>query len=617
MKKMYKLENGILYCNGKKVFGIGSHYYPSYHPLKVPVDEKGDRVNEAKRDLAMMKEARVNIVRTAAIGSIAEGENGVETSFPMGDIIAKECDKNGIALIVRLNGYDVTLKKRENALMIDEKGEPIKDCWNYFVRNCMNNDEVTNDNKKITRAGGRHFASYPCVVGYQIYNEPSYPNLGFFDYNEHSVEKYKKWLVEKGTVSEEESRLIKPPKRRPTYSEETDSWMNWRLFHLERLNDYLNEIAVEAKKSGGEKEVLTCMTVCPVQQGSSIRGADYFRNAEGMDIVGITLYLPSKGPTYFEHSRVLDYASGAAASQGKHLWVVECDGKMSLSSHDYEVNIYSIIGSGAKGIMPYQWRGDIVAEGSPEPDGYGMLYNDGTPTEKYQSFIKMNELLSTFGERLVDKERFNAGVGILFSERANAYCDAIENGNIQDSWQGRESSILNAMAIYRDLKTRFVSAHGVRTKDLINSGIKVLLIPCSEGLDEREWSEIRAFEIGGGKLYWYNRHLSAYQTEDKRVLFLDKILSENQIKAIASTDCSCVDVKILEGENEYAFAVVNYDDDQTEKTDVKIEFSFDTSQSKCEFITVDGKSELSLLGSDKKYLIIPRLTSGGIIFLKK
>lgn len=614
---MYRLKNGILYRDDKRVFGIGSHYYPSYHPLKVPVSENDDRVGEAKRDLRQMKDAYVNIVRTAAIGSIIEGEDDVKTSFPIGDIIAAECNKNDLALIVRLNGYDVTLKKRENALMLDEKEEPIKDCWSWFVRNCLNNNVVTEDNKKITRMGGQHFASYPCVVGYQIYNEPAYPHLGFFDYNEHSIKKYRTWLVEKGIVTKEESELIIPPRRRPTYMEDTQPWINWRLFHLERLNDYLNEIAQDAKASGEGKEVLTCMTACPVQQGSTIRGADYFRNAEGMDIVGITLYLPSKGPTYFEHSRVLDYAAGAASSQGKHLWVVECDGKISLSPHDYEVNMYSIIGSGAKGIMPYQWRGDIVVDGAPEPDGYGMLYNDGTPTEKYKSFVKMNKLLSEYGEKLVDKEPLHTGIGILFSETCNAYCDALENGAIQDAWQGKESSILNAMAVYRDLKKQFISTCGLRTKDLASLQIKVLMIPYSVGLSTKEWEELRAFEKNGGALYWYNRHLSAYQTEESQVLFLENILSKHQMQAPARTDCPFVDIKVLEGEEEYAFTIINYDEHCLEKENVKIEISLPVSETNCEYVTANEKCMLPIIGKDKKYVIIPRLTSGGIIFIKK
>ncbi len=614
---MYKLKNGILYQNDKKVFGIGSHYYPSYHPLKVPVKESGDREGEAKRDLRLMKDAYINIVRTAAIGKVVEDGDGATVSFPMGDIIARECDKNDLALIVRLNGYDNTLKKRENSLMIDDNGEPIKDCWNYFVRNCLSNDEVTFDNKKITRFGGAHFNLYPCVVGYQIYNEPAYPNLGFFDYNEHSVKAYRKWLVNKGVTTEEESSSVIPPTRRPTYAEDKTPWINWRLFHLEKLNDYLNEIAAEAKKSGDDKEVLTCMTVCPVQQGSSIRGADYFRNAEGMDIVGITVYLSPKGPTYFEHSRVLDYAESAAASQGKHLWVVECDGKINLSPHDYEVNIYSIIGSGAKGIMPYQWRGDIVVDGAPEPDGFGMLYNDGRPTEKYQSFVKMNKLLYNCSESLVNKERLNQGVAILFSESVNAYCDAAENGDNKDSWKGRESSILNAMAVYRDLKRYFVSAYGVRTKDLTSLNIKVLFIPYSEGLSETEWSKIRAFEKNGGTVYWYNRHLSAYQTEDIRLLFIDDILAENKICPPVFTDSSCVDVKVLEDDCEYALTVVNYDERNEEKSNVKIELCLPFASKECQLVTADGIQTLSVSCADKKYVIIPRLTSGGIIFIKK
>ena len=105
----YRLKNGILYINGKAEFGIGSHYYPSYHPKKVPVPENGDRLGEMKRDLAGMKAAHVNIVRTAAIGDFTLGEKGYEGRFPLGKAIAEETEKLGMALAVRLNGYETHL----------------------------------------------------------------------------------------------------------------------------------------------------------------------------------------------------------------------------------------------------------------------------------------------------------------------------------------------------------------------------------------------------------------------------------------------------------------------------------------------------------------------------
>jgi|GEM_PF-6189936 len=48
---MYEVTNGILHNNGRPELAIGVSYYASYHNLKVPVPENGDRVGEMKKDL--------------------------------------------------------------------------------------------------------------------------------------------------------------------------------------------------------------------------------------------------------------------------------------------------------------------------------------------------------------------------------------------------------------------------------------------------------------------------------------------------------------------------------------------------------------------------------------
>ena len=67
---MYKIKNGILMHNGKKVYALGQSYYPSFHHAKYPVPPEGDRIGEMKKDLRMMKEMGFNHVRFAASGGV-------------------------------------------------------------------------------------------------------------------------------------------------------------------------------------------------------------------------------------------------------------------------------------------------------------------------------------------------------------------------------------------------------------------------------------------------------------------------------------------------------------------------------------------------------------------
>ena len=65
---MYRVENGFLHKDGKRLFVLGESYYPSFHPCKFPVKPEDDRYGEMEKDLKMMAQAGFNHVRFAALG---------------------------------------------------------------------------------------------------------------------------------------------------------------------------------------------------------------------------------------------------------------------------------------------------------------------------------------------------------------------------------------------------------------------------------------------------------------------------------------------------------------------------------------------------------------------
>ena len=610
----YCLKNGILYLNGKAAFGIGSHYYPSYHPQKVPVSGGGDRMGEMKRDFADMKAAHVNIVRTAALGEYSLQGGKVTGSFPLGEAIAAELNKLGIALAVRLNGYDNGLNVYPDEKMLDENGKPLEKSWPQFITNCVCHEGAKRDNEKVTEAGAEFFGKFKNVVGFQIFNEPAFPALGFYDYNPHSLKEYRK-------VRETEGKNPEPPRRRPTYNESPDEWIDWRLFNAEKFNDYLNFLAAAAKRRKPQAETFTCMTCCPVQIGSSMRGADYFRVAEKMDILGITLYLDCKGAFYYEHSRVTDYAESAAAVFGKHFWLIEYNAKADMTARDFEVETYAAIGSGVKGIMYYQWRGDLVFADSPEPNGFGIVYNDHTPTKKYASAIRMHDMIYDLSDKIVCKERVRQGVGILHSERANAYYDAVCNGDNENAWQGGESNIFSVMEIYRSFKRQFVSLTAVRASELdkLPFDLKVLIVPSEKGLSDDEKMQIEKFRKSGGKVFYYDEYFDSFKPFD----FNDKWFEAFEIvdlyaTKIAATEEKKVDLKFLEDENEYAISVIDFAENEREINNLDVELLFKTDAETCFFVSGDTRAELPVVTEkNNKKIVIPKLKNGAVIFIKK
>ena len=556
-------------------------------------------------------------MRTAAIGNFTLGEKGYEGSFPLGKAIAEETGKLGMALAVRLNGYDNGLNEYPNEKMTDENGKPLKSDWSQFITNCVCHDGAKKDNEKVTEIGAEFFGGYENVVGFQIFNEPAFPNNGFYDYNPHMIEQYGKELGEKGKSGAD----LDPPRRRPTYEESPEKWIDWRLFNTEKFNDYLNFLASAAKKIKPAAETFTCMTSCPVQAGSSMRGADYFRVAEKMDIVGITLYLACKGAFYYEHSRVMDYAESAAAAFGKHFWLIEYDARTDMSARDFEVETYAALGSGAKGIMYYQWRGDYVFDDSPEPNGFGIVYNDRTPTKKYSSAIRMHDMIDRLSDKIVSKERVRQGVGILHSERANAYYDAVCNGDNKNAWSGCESNIFSAMRIYRSFKRRFVSLLAVRASELnkLPFRLNALIIPAEKGLSDKEIGEIEQFRKTGGEVFYYDAYLDAFKPFD----FCDRWTEAYEIAdlysvKIASVEDKKVDLKFLQDDDEYAVSVIDFSENEREITDLEITFLVGIKGETCLMVSGDESVELPVfLCGDKKKTVVPKLKNGAIIFAKK
>jgi len=347
---MYELKNGILIHGGKKELAIGQSYYASYHPEKVPVPEGGDRLAEMRKDLKEMKREGFNLCRMASLGDIKRGDDGsVSLSFPLCDAFCALTEEEDMAAMVRLEGYSVNLGNYPDTDMVDENGKVMPFQWSWFVRCCLNHQGILEDNRDATRESARHYASFPSVVSFQIYNEPAYPSKGLYDYHPATIKAYQAFMRQKGVD-------YPIPHERPDAGEDPAPWISWRLFQQKRMNDFLCDLSLEAKAGYAKAETLTCYLGSPFKYGAAVRGCDYFRCAETMDIVGITHYVPFRGPSFFQSSEILDGAESAAASHGKHAWVIELNARTNIPPMEWERETYATLGRGYKGILYYEWR---------------------------------------------------------------------------------------------------------------------------------------------------------------------------------------------------------------------------------------------------------------------
>lgn len=631
---MAEIKNGILYIDKEPVIALGTHYYPSYHPQKVPVPETGDRLAEMKEDLADMKKAGFHIVRTAALGEVYRDAAGVtHAGFPFIDAMLEECARQELSAFVRLQGYDVNLSGITDGGMLDQNNEPMPPFWGWFVRNCLNHPGILRDNEDATVASAAHFCGNDTVLGYQIYNEPGYPTEGFYDYNPHSIAAWRRWLAETGKCDAETAEKAEPPRRRPAPGEDIFLWESWRLFHFIRMNEYLNHLAHKAKEGWDKPSTFTCHTTSPVQQGSTQRGEDFFRVAKEMDFLGITHYLPSRGAQYFEATKVLDAAESAAAVFGKHAWLIEYNAHTSLDGAEWERETYAAMGSGIKGILYYQWRADYPFDDAPEPEGYGLVYNDRTPTKKFDTAMAMNRMVLKYGRQLAGMEKHRCGVAILYSENVNAHCDALDNGAATLVWAGRERSYLNTSAIYGNLRRHQIPVDLTRTSELAENRIhcRLLILPTAEGLSDEEREQLDAFAVEHTVVI-YNEHLCGFRRWGEtsgEMVTLEEILADLAIAPPVETDAPLVDIKILIGQEAYALFLVNYSVSETPvATGAVLNFHLPevTADWACRWITPDREWVLPMetmetikteTMEEKIRITLPEITTGGMILLQK
>lgn len=529
---MYKTKNGILYKNGKPILALGVSYYPSYHPSKYPVPPDGDREGNLIADIHDMKEAGFNYCRFAARGEFSRSEKGVcgiHGSFPLIDRCIEEAEKNDIATSVRLQGYTLNVSGYENVQRIDANGKVFGPTQTFLPQTICHPGLLV-DNEDCTEYSAKHFSQFPSVVGFQMYNEPAYNG----DYNPATVNMYRKWLVDTGRKTKDAAEKTIPPKRRIDGMENgvdvkegiNEEWMNWELFHHIRLCDFLCEMDASARKGYPESENFTCFVA------TSFNFSKYFRTCRGMEIMGITHYVTSQGARNYEASKIIDCPESAAAQNGRHAWLIEYNANTTLEPDEWERETYSAIGSGYKGIVYYQWRGDAPTEGAPEANGFGLLNYDRTKTKYFERAVQTNRMVASLGEKIVECEKYRAGVGIFVSESREYHMDAYPTTRSDEYYLGQDN-------IYYSLRRMgypvdFADADGVIKNPL---GIRVLFLAGCEGMSNNDMASLKEFVHNGGRIYEYD-----YSSD----IYLDRSDSIDKISSVTkdATDISSTSLSL-------------------------------------------------------------------------
>ncbi len=624
---MYQLKNGILYQNEKKVFGLGESYYPSFHPCKFPVPPEGDRMGEMKKDLAMMAEIGFNHVRFAALGDVTLQEDGTPlVDTPFVDAMVEEAEKNGLSVSIREQGYAINLRDFADVEMVDWNGKKQETVWSDFIRTTLCHKGILEDNLTHAAALSAHYGAHENVVALQIYNEPHYPGTQVYDYHEATVAAYREWLVEKGIMSREEAKDYQPPRARREQGERM--WALWRLFARDSLTDFLNN-ASNGSKNGAALPTFTCLTNDQLAKRAAYRGCDFFANAKAMDFVGYTCYFHGKGVDYYPLCLLTDVAQCAAEQEGKQSWCIELDSRTYIPGTLYNRTTYTVLGSGAKGIVYYQWRGDCPVPGVPFPNSCGILNYDGTKTKNFDNAVRVNQYIIGMNDLLMGARRVHEGIGLLHSDYAVYLCDARENGDRQERCGDiRNSYLLQYTELHRQLRAAGfqVSVTDAEHLEANPFGIKVLYVPQIELLSPEERAAVDRFAQNGGEVYtitypcWdgvcigYTKYEG--KVESREGLTLDSICSVYDVADVTgiSPKVAPLDpylgVQLLQGDDYHLVVLTNI---AVARDTICARLHVDIPFTTARFYAMDGEREVLVNGNE---LTVPNVTDGGILVLR-
>ena len=626
---MYEIKNGFLHRNGKRIFALGESYYPSFHPSKFPVPPEGDRMGEMKKDLRMMAEAGFNHVRFAALGDAELGEDGkVNVKAPFIDEMIKEAEKNGLSVSVREQGFSVNLRGFENVDMIDENGNHPDYAWHDFVRSTLFHDGILEDNFAHASALSKHFSSFPAVVAFQIYNEPKYPNVGrrVFDYHPLTIKAYRRWLVEHNVLSESEAESYEPPHSRTEQSNRM--WALWRIFSRDAMSAFLANAAT-GSRDGSSIPLFTCLTATAISTLNAYATVDVFAAAEHMDICGYTVYVHAWGSNYPVFCLQADLEQCAAELHGKQSWCIELDSRTFIPPSVYNRGTLGTLGSGCKGIVFYQWRGDCPVPGVPFANSCGILNYDGTKTANFDNAVRVNAYIESMSELLLGAERLHEGIGLLHSDYAAFMSDAENNvkAGVDNPYPGNPY-VSQYTEIHKRLREMGYNVSLTDAEHLKKNplGLKLLLMPAREMLSPEELSEIRALRDTGVRIFeWgysegYTAALGFKEFRDERLVYPEVVFDPHLtlfdiadlteiFPAVSSMDPR-IGVQTLTGDGYHLIVVTSISavlDNLSASLRVLLPYS------SAEFYPIDGKGTLKATG---EILTLSGIGDGGIVVLR-
>jgi beta-galactosidase len=393
----------------------GVAYYDEYMPYE-----------RLDKDVAMMKEAGINVVRIAeSTWSTVEPQEGV-FDFTHIDRVLNAMYKAGIKVIVGTPTYAVPtwlVRKYPDVLAITRQGQN-----QYGARQNM---DITNKNfrvhaERVIRKMLEHVKDHPAIIGYQVDNETKAYNTSGREVQKEFVQYMKAKFgsldsINKAFGLDYWSNRINDWEDFPSMVGSINASQNAEFAKFQRklVTDYL------AWQAGIVNEYKHPDQFVTQNFDFEWRGfsygiqpdVDHFAAAKALDIAGVDIYHPTQDAlTGSEISFGGDLAR--SMKQGKNYLVIETEAQGFPQWVPYpgqlRLQAFSHLASGANMVEYWHWHS---IHNSAETYWKGLLSHDFEPNPTYNEAKTVGRDFDRLSSHLINVKKSNK-VAILFSNEA-------------------------------------------------------------------------------------------------------------------------------------------------------------------------------------------------------
>ncbi len=438
----------------------GVAYYNEY----MPAESDGDpalRPARLEKDVAMMKEAGINVVRMGeSTWALWEPEDG-KFEYAWMDHIVDAMGKAGIKVILGTPTYSVPtwMAKAHPEILVRPMGAPLKGGeTTYGIRQNMDTDNPTYRRyaQRVITNMVAHYKNNPAVIGWQIDNETgSYGAFNedvFSGFVDHLKKKFvttdalnKAWFL--NYWGQDVNNWNDMPIR--DHATSTSYKLEWSRWSQMRVANFLSWQAELVRQNRGPNQFVT------TDYGGMMKlDVNEPQVAKALDVVANNIYHGTQD--HFDGAWQTEQSDFARSLKHTNFLITETnaqtlgwDSASQFPPYDGQMrlDVYNYLASGANMVEYWHWHSIHAGQ---ETYWKGVLSHDLEPNRAYAEVAKTAHELQKIGPELVDLKIKNE-VAILYSvDSANGISFMPYDRVQQTGWTPGKSG--NS---YADLATQF------------------------------------------------------------------------------------------------------------------------------------------------------------------